>query len=60
MYKQNLLRLTLSYASLKYRAASSMAPPNRGPIVSKPVSEDHDSVFFLVMLSQKPLPSIIV
>jgi hypothetical protein len=35
--KENLSWLTLSHASLKYRAASSIAPPKRGPIVNNPV-----------------------
>ena len=33
---------TLSHASLKYRAASSIAPPNRGPIVRRPIEIEHN------------------
>jgi hypothetical protein len=36
-----------------------MAPPNRGPIVSKPVSGDYDSVFLLLYALRNPYQQFI-
>jgi hypothetical protein len=36
-----------------------MAPPNRGPIVSKPVSGDYDSVFLLLFALRNPYQQFI-
>ena len=35
----------LSFAYLKYLAASSIAPPNLGPIVKRPVTSDSTTLF---------------